>query len=97
MHGQCKTVPRTPSLQLSRLSIQWSVPALVVFYRLPIRSATMIDRAIIQLAETGEGSLEWVSPYYRLRVSNFDIVLVLDTKVQTLYVVAIYRATVRSH
>lgn len=79
-------------MPLNRLSIQWSAAALVVFYRLSVSSATSVDRAVIQLAETGAGNLEWLAPYHRLRVGNFNVMLVIDKKHQTVYVLAIYRA-----
>lgn len=75
----------------NKLSIEWSPAALVTFYRLPLQVATAIDRAVIQLAETGRGRIEWVAPYYRLYVGSFDLPLVLDREARKLTVLNIYR------
>ena len=90
MRGLWKTAARTRNLQPNRLSIEWSPAALVTFYRLSIHSATMIDRAVIQLAETGQGRVHWVAPYYRLYVGSYDLPLVLDRQARSLTVLHIY-------
>jgi hypothetical protein len=75
----------------NRFSVEWSPAALAVFYKLSIQAATTIDQAVIQLAEMGQGHLEWVAPYFRLRVASFDLPLVLDRKTRTLTVIAVIR------
>ena len=46
------------------LRIIWHFPAERTFYKLPMPAAEAVDRAVITLAETGEGELEWVAPVY---------------------------------
>mgnify|MGYP000988797493 CR=1 FL=1 len=75
-----------------RFTILWDPAALFVFYRLPIHSATLVDRSVIRFAETGQGTLEWVAPYYRLRAGSFDLVLAIDREGERLTVLRIYRA-----
>lgn len=79
-------------LLLSRFSIFWDPAALVVFYRLPMHSAMLVDRAVVQFAETGEGRLEWVAPYYRLCVGSFYIPLTIDVESRSLTVLRIRRS-----
>ena len=75
-----------------RLAVAWDPAALWVFHQLPMHSATRIDRAVIRLAETGEGRLEWVAPYYRLGAGSFDVALTIDREALVLAVLRIYRA-----
>jgi hypothetical protein len=69
----------------------WTYPALVAFYDLPMHSAMMIDRALIRFAETGQGDLEWVAPYHRLRVGTYRARLAIDRAARTITVLYIYR------
>jgi len=73
-------------------TIRWDPAALFAFYRLPRHSATLVDRSVIRFAETGQGQLEWVAPYYRLRAGSFDLALAIDRDEQRLTVLRIYRA-----
>jgi hypothetical protein len=73
-------------------AIHWDPAALVVFYRLPMHLATIVDRTVIRFAATGEGHLEWVPPHHRLRAGVHDVVLGLDLEARTLTVLRIYRA-----
>jgi hypothetical protein len=73
-------------------SIVWGPAALFVFYSLPMHSATLVDRAVIRLAQTGEGHLEWDPPYHRLRAGVHDVVLAIDLDAKTVTVLRIYRA-----
>lgn len=57
-----------------------------------MQAATTIDHAIIQFEESGTGHLEWVAPYYRLRVGSFDVPLVFDLKSRTIIVISIFRS-----
>lgn len=41
---------------------------------------------------SGQGHLEWVAPYHRLRVGVFDVLLAFDSQLRKLAVLAIYRA-----
>lgn len=70
----------------------WDWPALRTFYALPLHTAAMVDRAVIRLAERGEGHLEWVPPYHRLRAGFYDVALVIDTEQRTMTVLRLYRA-----
>jgi len=75
-----------------KLTILWHPAARFVFYRLPIHTATLVDRAIIRFAERGEGELEWAPPYHRLRAGLHDMALAIDREKRTVTVVHIFRA-----
>jgi hypothetical protein len=75
-----------------KLRIVWHYPALFTFYHLQVHEATAVDRAVIQLAETGEGQLTWVAPHHRLRAGAFDAVLSIQREARVLTVLRIYRA-----
>jgi len=75
----------------SKFSIVWDAAALVTFYRLPIHSATRLDREVMQFAETGRGHIDWVAPYYRLHVGSFYLLLAIDRSAGVLSVLAIRR------
>ena len=66
--------------------------ALFVFYDLPMHSATIVDRAVIRLAQTVEGHLEWDPPHQRLRAGVHDVMLGIDLEAETVTVLRIYRA-----
>lgn len=76
-------------------AIIWDPAALFVFKRLPMHSATLLDRAVIRFAETGEGHIEWVPPYHRLRAGVHDVALTIDIDTRTLTVLRIYRQSAR--
>ncbi len=71
--------------------IAWDPAALFVFYDLPLHSATLVDRAVIRFAATGEGQIEWVAPYHRLRAGVHDAVLAIDLGANTVTVLRIHR------
>jgi hypothetical protein len=70
----------------------WNWPALAMFYKLPMHSAFMVDRAVVRFAETGTGHIEWVAPHHRLRAGFYDAVLAVDREARTITVLRIYRA-----
>jgi len=72
--------------------IIWCPAARFVFYRLPLHSATIVDRAVIRFAERGEGHIQWVAPYHRLRAGVHDVVLVIDRETATINVLYLHRA-----
>jgi hypothetical protein len=72
-------------------AIVWDWPALATFYQLPLHTATIVDRAVLRFAERGEGHLEWVPPYHRLRAGLYDLALSIDTERFTITVIRIYR------
>lgn len=72
-------------------AIAWHTPALVTLYRLPMHSAMVVDRAIIDFAESGAGHLEWDPPYHRLRAGVHDLLLAIDREGQAITVLRIYR------
>lgn len=74
-----------------RLRVCWHPAALHVFYRLPIHSATLVDRTVLRFIEHGEGDLEWDAPYYILRAGFFDVILSIDRQERTAAVLHIYR------
>lgn len=47
---------------------------------------------MIRLVETGEGHLEWVAPYHRLRAGKHEIALSIDREALTVAMLRIYRA-----
>jgi hypothetical protein len=73
-------------------TVVWDPAALFVFYRLPMHTATIVDRAVITFAETGKGELDWDPPYHLLRAGKHDVVLAIDVKTRTLTVLRIHRA-----
>ena len=72
--------------------IIWDWPALQAFYRLPPHTAYIVDRAVIRFAERGEGHVERVDPYTRLRAGLYDVSLVIDEAEGTLTVIRFHRA-----
>ena len=61
----------------------WDFPALVTLLeRLHMHEAEAVDRAVIRFAETGEGRLTRVAPYYRLRAGAHDALLTIDHEAQ---------------
>lgn len=74
------------------VAILWDPAALFVFYRLPRSVAERVDGAVIALAERGEGRVEWVAPYHRLRAGKHDVALAIDPLALTITVLHIYRA-----
>ena len=75
-----------------RVTVLWDPAALFTFNRLPRFVAETVDRAVIALAERGEGQLEWVAPYHRLRAGKHDLVLVIDGPSLSIAVLHILRA-----
>jgi mRNA-degrading endonuclease RelE of RelBE toxin-antitoxin system len=72
--------------------IVWDWAALVTFYRLPRHTATIVDRAVILLVESGQGRVEWVAPYHRLRAGFYEVALNVDVEQRIVNVIRIYRA-----
>jgi len=72
--------------------IVWGPAALSVWYELRPHSAMIVDRAVIRLAQTGEGHLEWDPPHHRLRAGVHDVMLAIDLDAETVTVLRIYRA-----
>ena len=73
-------------------AILWTPAALFVFYDLPMHSATIVDRAVIRLAQTGEGHLERDPPHHRLRAGVHDVMVGIDLEAETVTVLRLYRA-----
>jgi hypothetical protein len=74
-----------------RLRIAWDYPALVAFHTLHPHHAMLVDRAIIRFAETGQGQVEWLPPYYRLHVGAFRVRFGVDRESRTMNVLYLYR------
>ena len=51
----------------------WHPRALSVFYKLPVHSATLLDRAVVSFAETGRGELYWDPPEHVLRAVQVQL------------------------
>lgn len=75
-----------------KATVLWDPAALYVFYRLPRIDAERADRALLALAERGEGRLEWVAPYHRLGAGKYDLVLAIDGRALSITVLHILRA-----
>jgi hypothetical protein len=75
-----------------KFAILWHQAALFAFYRLPLHTATLVDRATVLFAETGEGRLEWVAPYHRLRAGKHELVIAIDREKRVFTVLGIYRS-----
>jgi mRNA-degrading endonuclease RelE of RelBE toxin-antitoxin system len=50
-----------------------------------------VDAAVIRFAETGQGDVERVPPYYRLRVGVYRVRFTIDREVRTMNVLYVYR------
>ena len=75
-----------------KVTVLWHHAALATFYRLFMHSATLVDRAVLRLAERGEGDLRRVAPYHRLAAGFHDVILVIDAGTLAINVLHIYRA-----
>jgi hypothetical protein len=53
--------------------------------------AMIIDRALIRFAVMGQGDIEWVAPYHRLRAGAYRARLAIDRGARTITVLYIYR------
>jgi hypothetical protein len=73
-------------------TIIWSPTALHAFYRLAPHTAMIVDRAVIRLADHGEGVLRWAAPYHRLRAGLHEVALRRDEQARTIDVLFLYRA-----
>lgn len=73
-------------------AVVWDWPAKAIFFKLPMHTATMVDRAIVRFAEHGDGLLEWVAPHHRLRAGLYDVVLAIDHEQGVVTVLWVYRA-----
>jgi len=71
-------------------TVLWSPAALQKFSELPPHTAMIVDRAVIRLAERGEGDLRWVAPYHRLRAGRDEVALRFDKQEQTIHVLFLY-------
>lgn len=56
-----------------------------------MHTATAIDRTVIHFANTSEGTVDWVPPYYALRIGTFRVPFVIDFEARTLTVLRIFR------
>jgi hypothetical protein len=63
-----------------------------MFYRQPMHSAFMLDRAVVRFALRGEGKIEWAAPYYRLRAGFYEAALAVDREARVITVLYVYRA-----
>jgi hypothetical protein len=52
----------------------------------------ILDRAVLRFAERGEGEVEWVAPFHRLRAGVHDVSLVIDAAQCSVTVIRFYRA-----
>jgi hypothetical protein len=75
-----------------RLRIAWNYPALVTLYNLHMHSAMLVDRAVIRFADTGEGDIDRIPPYYSLRVGVYRVRFAVDRETGTMNVLFLYRA-----
>lgn len=71
--------------------IAWHRPALITFYKLPMHTAMIVDRAVLGFAQRGEGHVERDPPYFRLRAGFYDAVFTVDREQRLLTVLRLYR------
>ena len=72
--------------------ILWHPAAEHQLMELGWHSAENVDAAVIRFAETGRGDVEWVPPYYRLRVGVCRVRFTIDRGAQVMNVLFVYRA-----
>jgi mRNA-degrading endonuclease RelE of RelBE toxin-antitoxin system len=75
-----------------KLEIVWHPAALNQFFALGWHAAESVDAAVIRLAATGRGDVEWVAPYYRLRVGVYRVRFTVDRDACVLTVISLYGA-----
>ena len=71
----------------------WHPRALSIFYKLPVHSATLLDRAVVSFAETGRGELYWDPPEHVLRAGFHYVALAIDEQAGTIYVLRVRRVS----
>lgn len=74
-----------------KLRIAWSYPALIALYDLHLHAAMLVDRAVIRFAETGEGEVDRIPPYYRLRIGMYRVRFAVDPEARSMNVLYLYR------
>ena len=74
-----------------RLDIAWDFPALVAFYRLAPWDAMRVDHAVIRYAESGNGLVEHLPPYYRLQVGSYRVRFTIEQAAGVMNVLYVYR------
>ena len=90
MAGSARPGDRRP--ERVSVTVLWSPAALFVLYRLSRSAAETVDGAVLLLAHRGEGHLEWVAPYHRLRAGKHDVMLAIDPDALAITVLSIFRA-----
>jgi len=75
-----------------KLRVVWHPAALNQFYELGWHTAESVDAAVIRVADTGRGDVEWVPPYHRLRVGVYRVRFTVDREAGTMNVLFLYRA-----
>lgn len=73
------------------LRIAWDYPALATLMTLHPHEAMAVDRAIIRFAETRDGHVERLAPYYRLHIGAFRVRFGVDRETGTMNVLYVYR------
>lgn len=73
------------------LAVVWDWPALATFYRLPLHTATIIDRAVVRFAEHGEGQVGWEAPHHILVAGFYRVLLNIDFETETITVIRLFR------
>ena len=74
-----------------RFEIVWHPAAERQLKELGWHPAESVDAAVIRFAETQRGDVEWVPPYYRLRVGHYRVRFTIDSATSTMNVLYVYR------
>ncbi|MFO0756461.1 MAG: type II toxin-antitoxin system RelE/ParE family toxin [Byssovorax sp.] len=75
-----------------KLAIVWHPAAENQLGALGWHPAESIDAAVIRFAETQRGDVEWVAPYYRLRIGRYLVRFTIEAETGTMNVLFVYRA-----
>jgi len=74
-----------------KFEICWHPAAEYQLKELGWHPAESVDAAVIRFAETQRGDVEYVPPYYRLRVGMYRVRFTIDRQTRTMNVLLVYR------
>ena len=75
-----------------RFKILWHPAAEYQLKELGWHPSENVDAAVLRFADTQRGDVEWVPPYYRLRVGRYRVRFTIDVATRTINVLFVYRA-----
>lgn len=74
-----------------RFEITWHPAAEHQLKQMGWHAAESVDAAVIRFAETQRGDVEWVPPYYRLRVGHYRVRFTIEAPARAMNVLLVYR------